>query len=139
MNSFIFDNFQENHYKKWEEYTQAATSQLSPMTPEEFWIKENLDKKDRVYGFDIERVKLKKSCTIAAARHSSDEHFDPKEQAQLLNHNISKQAKPISQIAKKQGKTERSMKKVLRFLKGQNDEQDSPNDNDDPMNLSHSD
>ena len=51
------------------------------MTPEEFWIKENLDKEGRVYGFDTERVKLKKSATIAAAWHSSAEHFDPREQA----------------------------------------------------------
>jgi len=49
------------------------------MNSEEFWIKENLDKKDHVYGFDTEGVKLKKSATIAAARHSSVEHFDPRE------------------------------------------------------------
>jgi len=113
MNSFIFDNFQENHYKKWEEYTQAATSQLSPMTPEEFWIKENLDKKDRVYGFDIERVKLKKSCTIAAARHSSAEHFDPREQAQLLNQSITKQAEAIRKIAKKIGEDRANYEKKI--------------------------
>ena len=78
-----------------------------------------MDKKGHVYVFGTEGVKLKKSATIAAARHSSDEHFDPKEQAQLLNHSISKQAKPISQIAKKQGKTECIMKKVLSFVNGQ--------------------
>jgi len=51
------------------------------MAPEEFWIKENLGKKGRVYGFGTERIKLKKSATIAAARHSSAEHFNPREQA----------------------------------------------------------
>ena len=56
------------------------------------------------------------------------------------------------QIAKKQGKTERMLKKVLRFFKDQsvgssshinlnpNDEEDSQNDNDDDLtNLSNSD
>ena len=76
-------------------------SQLPPMTQEEFWIKENLDKKDRVCSFSSEGVKLKKSATIAAARYSSAEHFDPREQTQLLNQSIIKQAKTISQIAKK--------------------------------------
>ena len=94
---------------------------------------------------------MKKSATIAAARHSSAEHFDPREQAQLLSQSITKQAEAISQIAKKQGKIECIIKKVLRFLKGQSvgsssqinlntdDEQDSQNDNDDPTNLSESD
>ena len=72
------------------------------MTLEEFWLQGNLDKKDRVYGFGNKGVKLKKSATITAARHSSAEHFDPREQAQLLNQNITKQAEAISQIAKKQ-------------------------------------
>ena len=75
------------------EYTQATTQrefQLSPMTPEEFWDKENLDKKGRVYGFGMEGVKLKKSTRIAAARHSSVEHFDPRKQAQLPNQSITK-------------------------------------------------
>ena len=71
------------------------------MTPEEFWVKENLDKKDHVYDFGTERVKLKKSSTIAATRHSLAEHFDPREQAQLFNQSITKQAEAISQIAKK--------------------------------------
>ena len=48
------------------------------MTQEEFWIKDNLDKKGRVYGFGAKGVKLKKSATIAAARHSSAKHFDPR-------------------------------------------------------------
>ena len=118
------------------------------MTPEEFWVKENLDKKGRVYGFGTQGVKLKKSAAIAAARHSSAEHLDPREQAQLLNQSIIKQAEVISQIAKKQGKTKRIIKKNLRFLKGQStgsssqinlnpdDEDDSENDNDNyPTNL----
>ena len=96
-------------------------------------------------------VKLKKSATIADARYSSTEHFDPREQAQLLNQRITKQADVISQIAKKQEKTERIMKKVLRFLKRQSvgssnqinldidDKQHSRNDNDDSTNLSDSD
>ena len=121
------------------------------MTQKEFWIKENLDKKDCVYGFGTEGVKLKKSATIAAARHSSAEHFDPRQQAQLLNESITKQAEAITQIAKKQEKTERMLKKVLRFFKGQsagssninfnaNDEENSENDNDDDLtNLSDSD
>lgn len=144
----------EEHHKKWEEYTQTTTqggSQLPPMTSEEFGLQENLDKKDRVYSFGIKGVKLKKSATIVTARHSSAEHFDPREQAQLLNQSITKQAEAINQIAKKQGKTERIMKKVLRFLKEQSagsssqvnlhndDEQDSQNDTDDPINLSDSD
>ena len=79
------------------------------MTQEEFWIKENLDKKGRVYGFGTEGVKLKKSATIAAACHSSAEHFNPRQQAQLLNESITKQAEAITQIAKKQGKTERML------------------------------
>jgi len=54
---------------------------------------------------------LKKSATIAAARHSSAEHFDPREQAQLLSQSITKQEEAISQIARKQGKTECIMKK----------------------------
>ena len=121
------------------------------MTQEEFWIKENLDKKGRVYGFGAEGVKLKKSATIAAARHSSAEHFDPRQQAQLFNESITKQAEAITQIAKKQGKTEHMLKKVLRFFKGQSagsssqinlnpdDEEDSEDDNDDdPTNLSDS-
>lgn len=143
----------EKHHKKWEEYTQATTqggSQLPPMTPEEFWFQKNLDKKGRVYGFGTEEVKLKKSVTITAARHSPAEHFDWRKQAQLLNQNITKQAEAISQIAKKQWKTKRIMKNVLRFLKGQSassscqpnldsdDEHDSQNDNTDPMNLSDS-
>ena len=74
------------------------------MTQEEFWIKENLDKKDRVYGFGAEEIKLKKSTTIAAARHSSAEHFDPRQQAQLLSESVTKQAEAIAQIAKKTGK-----------------------------------
>lgn len=143
----------EEHHKKWEEYTRAATqggSQLPPMTPEEFWLQENLNKKDRAYGFGTEGVKLKKSVTVAATCHSSAEHFDPREQAQLLNQSITKQAEAISQIAKKQGKIDRIMKKVLRFIKEQSagsssqvnldtdDKHDSQNDNDDPMNLSDS-
>ena len=56
-------------------------SQLPPMTPDMLWIKENPDKKGRVYGFDTKGVKLKKSVTIAAAHHLSAEHFDPREQA----------------------------------------------------------
>ena len=61
-NGFIFDNFLEDHHNEWQKYSQAATqggSQQSPMTQEELWIKENLDKKDRVYGFGMEGVKLK--------------------------------------------------------------------------------
>ena len=85
------------------------------MTQEEFWIKENLDKKDRVYGFGTEGVKLKKLATITAAHHSSAEHFDPREQAQLLNQSITKQGKAISQIVEKQGKTERIMKKSFKI------------------------
>ena len=46
--------------------------------PEGFWVKENLDKKGHVYGFDMEGVKLKKSATIAVAHHSSVKHFDPR-------------------------------------------------------------
>ena len=97
-------------------------------------------------------VKLKKSATIAAARHSSAKHFDLREQTQLLNESITKQAEAITQIAKKQGKIERMLKKVLRFFKGQSasssshinlnpdDEEDSQNDNDDDFtNLSDSD
>ena len=49
------------------------------MTPEEFWVKENLDKKGRVNGFGTDGVKLNKSATIVAARHSLAEHFDPRE------------------------------------------------------------
>ena len=64
-----------------------------------------------VYGFGTEGVMLKKSATIVATRYSSAEHFDPREQAQLLNQNITKQAEAISQIAKKPGKTECIMKK----------------------------
>jgi len=92
---------------------------------------------------------LKKSATIAAARHLSAEHFDPRQQAQLLNESITKQAETITQIAKKQGKTERMLKKNLRFFKGQSagsssrinlnpdDEEDSENDDDDDLtNLS---
>ena len=75
------------------------------MTPKEFWVKENLDKKGRIYGFGTEGVKLKKSATIAASRHSSVEHFDPREQVQLLNQSITKQAEAINQIVKQQGKT----------------------------------
>ena len=71
------------------------------MTQEEFWIKENPDKKGRVYGFGTEGVKLNKSTTLAAARHSSTEHFDQRGQAQLLNQSITKQAEVINQIAKK--------------------------------------
>jgi len=121
------------------------------MTQEEFWIKENLDKKARVYGFGREMVKLKKSVIIAVARHSSAEHFDPRQQAQLLTESITKQAEAITQIAKKQGKTERMLKKFLRFFKGQSvgsssridlnldDGEDSKNDNDDGLtNLSDS-
>ena len=74
---------------------------MSPMTQEEFWSKGNLDKKGHVYGFGAEGVKLKKLATIAAARHSSVEHFDPRQQAQLLNESITRQAKAITQIAKK--------------------------------------
>ena len=55
------------------------------MTPEEFWLKENLDKKGHVYGFGTKGVKLKKSAIIVATRYSSTEHFYPREQAQLLN------------------------------------------------------
>ena len=66
------------------------------MTQEEFWIKENLDKKCHMYDFGMEGVKLKKSVTIAAVRHSSAEHFDPREQAQLLNESIIKQAEAIT-------------------------------------------
>lgn len=143
-----------NHQNKWHEYSQAATqggSQLPPMTQEEFWIKENLDKKGRVYGFGADGVKLNKSATIAAAHHSSAEHFDPRQQAQLFNESITKQAEAITQIAKKQGKTKRMLKKILRFFKGQSagssnqinlnpsDEDDSEDDNDDdPTNLSDS-
>ena len=124
---------------------------MPPITQEEFWIKENLDKKGRVYGFGTEGVKLKKSATIAAARHSSAEHFDPRQQAQLFNESITKQAEAITQLTKKQGKTERMLKKVLRFFKGQSagssninlnadDEENSENDNDDDLtNLSDSD
>jgi len=54
------------------------------MTQVEFWIKENLDKKGRIYGFGTEGFKLKKSATIVAARHLSAEHFDPRQQAQFL-------------------------------------------------------
>ena len=89
------------------------------MTQEEFWIKNNLDKKGRVYSFGTEGVKLKKSATIVVAHHSSAEHFDPREQAQLLNESITKQAETITQIAKKKGKIEYMLKKVLRFFKGQ--------------------
>ena len=99
---------------KWEEYSQATTqggSQLLPMTPEEFWLQENLDKKGRVYGFGTEGVKLKKSATIASTRHTSAEYFDPREQPQLLGQSISKQEEAISQIVRKQGKTECIMKK----------------------------
>ena len=71
------------------------------MTQEEFWIKENRDKKGRVYGFGTEGIKLKKSATIAAARRSSAEHFDPREQAQLLSESIAKQAEVITQLTKK--------------------------------------
>ena len=71
------------------------------MTQEEFRIKENLDKEGRVYGFGMEGVKLKKSVTIAVVRYSSVEHFDPRQQAQLLNESITKQAEAITQIAKK--------------------------------------
>jgi len=66
------------------------------MTQEEFWIKENLDKKGRVYGLDTDGVKLKKSTTIAVAHHSSAEHFNPREQVQLLNESITKQAEAIT-------------------------------------------
>ena len=62
---------------------------------------------------------MKKLATIAAARHSSAEHFDPRQQAQFLNESITKQAEAITQIAKKQGKTECMLKKVLKFFKGQ--------------------
>jgi len=71
------------------------------MTPEEFWVKENPNKKGRVYGFGTEGVKLKKSATIAVAHHSSAEHFDPREQARLLNQSITKQAEVVTQITKK--------------------------------------
>ena len=103
-----------------------------------------------VYNFDTEGVKLKKLATIAATSHLLAEHFGPRKQAQVLHHSITKQAEAITQIAKKQGKTERIMEKVLRFLKGQSassfslinlnfdDEEDSQNDNDDPTNLSDS-
>ena len=60
-------------------------------------------------GFPV----LKKSATIAAARHSSGEHFNPRQQAQLLNESIIKQAEAITQIAKKQGKTKRMLKKIF--------------------------
>ena len=66
------------------------------MTQNEFWIKENLDKKSRVYGFGTEGVKFKKSTTIAAVRHSLVEHFDPRQQVQLLNESITKQAEAIT-------------------------------------------
>ena len=94
---------------------------------------------------------MKKSATIAAARHSSVEHFDPRQQVQLLSESITKQAEVITQIAKKQGKTERMLKKVLRFFKGQSvgssninlnadDKEDSDNDNDEILiHLSDSD
>ena len=81
----------------------CKSGQLStaPYDPRRALVKENLDKKDRVYGFGTERVKLKKLATVAAARHSSAEHFDQREQAQLLNQSITKQAEAISQITKK--------------------------------------
>ena len=44
--------------------------------------------KSHVYGFYTEGVKLKKSATIAAIRHLSGEHFDLREQAQILNQSI---------------------------------------------------
>ena len=101
----------------------------------------------------LTRRGLKKSATIAAACHSSVEHFDPRQQAQLLNESITRQAEAITQIAMKQGKTERMLKKVLRFFKGQSagssdhtnfnpdDEENSQtdNDDDDPTNLFNSD
>jgi len=60
-------------------------SQLPPMTQEQFWFQENLDKKGRAYGFRTEGVKLKKSAIIAGVHHSSAEHFDLRQQALLLN------------------------------------------------------
>jgi len=78
-------------------------SHLPPVTLEEFWLQENLDKKGHLYSFGTEDVKLRKSATIATARHSSTELFVQREQAQALNESITKQAESISQIAKKQG------------------------------------
>ena len=58
---------------------------------------------------------MKKSATIAVARHSSAEHFDPREQVQLLNQSITKQAEAISQIAKKTGEDRADYEKSFKI------------------------
>jgi len=59
---------------------------------------------------------LKKSAIIAAACHSSAEHFDPRQHAQLLSESITKQAEAITQIAKKTGKDRAHVEKSFKIF-----------------------
>ena len=73
---------QEEHNKKWEDYTLAA------MTQEELSSPANFDKKGHMYGLRTKSVKLKKLASIVATCCSSVEHFDLRRQAQLLNQSL---------------------------------------------------